>query len=182
MCLSINIKLVRESQQNSSSFRQIYNSLINKNQKHFTVHSLESGPNSELHLPDGHWIFEERGGWSLIISLLQAKPGYGIPAGTWAHASKVLNPKLSPAHGPGNPRTALLHKPYKNYGLSPLSRKDFSCQKNYCIQRHCGMSSLSFFPLGNRFWHHKNGIAMETSRGKNFSCLYGKDVLGSFWQ
>lgn len=56
----------------------------------------------------------------------------------------------------------------------------FSCQKNYCIQRHCGTFSLGFIPLGNRFWHQKNGIAMATSCQKNFRSLYGKDVMVVF--
>lgn len=47
------MKFVRENQQNSPSLQQIYNASIKKKKK-FTMHSLESGPNSDLNLPDGH--------------------------------------------------------------------------------------------------------------------------------
>lgn len=142
------------------------------------MHSLESGPNSELNLPDGHWIF---GGEKRLItdnqpitSQISQLQGYWISAGTWAHASKVLNPKVSPAHGPGSPGLLCCISPIRSmeYPIYPGEMHHFSCLKNSCIQKHCGAFNSGLVPLGNRIWHQKNGTAMATSRGKKTLSLF----------
>lgn len=66
------------------------------------------------------------------------------------------------------------------YPIYPGKMQHFFCQNNYCIQRHCGMFNLGFIPLGNRFWHQKNGIAMAASCGKNFGLFMAKTCLVVF--
>lgn len=113
--------------------------------------------------------FGEKGGW-LLINLFDFCRNMNA-----CNEDGSLWLKRRPAHVPSNPViVSTASAPDKVCDITCIHQRCnvSSVRRVNCIQSYRRAFDLGFIPLGNRIWHKKNRIAMETSFGKKAKSLY----------